>query len=139
MREPDFIIGGPERPYLMRWWIVRTNYLRVYLHRIMRDDDDRALHDHPWWNVSIVLRGGYREITKAGAKMRRPGSIVFRRATAAHRLELPVRNGGIRYCWSLFITGPRIREWGFYCPNGWRVWHEFVDTRDRGKVGRGCE
>lgn len=139
MREPDFIIGGPERPYMHRWWVVRTRFLRIYLHRIMRDDDDRALHDHPWWNISIVLRGGYREVTKTGAKMRGPGSIVFRRATTAHRLELPIKNGGIRYCWSLFITGPRIREWGFHCPHGWRVWHEFVDTRDRGQVGRGCE
>jgi hypothetical protein len=139
MRPPDFIIGGPERPYLLRWWLLRTKYLRIYLHKIMRDDDDRALHDHPWWNISIVLRGGYREVTAAGAEWRGPGSIVVRRATAAPRLELPVRNGGIRYCWSLFITGPRIREWGFHCPNGWRVWHEFVDTRDRGQVGRGCE
>jgi hypothetical protein len=140
MRAPDFIIGGPGSPYMFRWWIIpRNQFFNIYLHKILRDDDDRALHDHPWWNISIVLRGGYREITQAGAKMRRPGSIIFRRATDAHRLELPVRNGGISYCWSLFVTGRRIREWGFHCPQGWRVWHEFVDSRDKGQVGKGCQ
>jgi hypothetical protein len=139
-RPPDFIIGSADNPYLLRWWLLPRNHLfNVYLHHIKRDDDDRALHDHPWWNISIILKGGYDEITPTGRKLRRAGSVVFRRATTAHRLALPVINGGITYCWSLFITGPRIREWGFHCPQGWRVWHEFVDSKKRGQVGRGCE
>jgi len=139
VRAPDFVIGSRDNPYLLRWFLIpRNRWFNIYLHHIMRDDDDRALHDHPWWNVSIVLRGGYREVTPHGKKMRRPGSIVFRRATATHRLELPIVNGAIRYCWSLFITGPRLRVWGFHCPKGWVPWHEFVDETDTGNVGRGC-
>lgn len=138
-RKPDFIIGSPDHPYMLRWWIIpRNRFFNIYLHKILRDDDDRALHDHPWWNVSIVLRGGYREITPTGSKMRRPGSVVFRRATAIHRLELPVINATISYCWSLFITGRRVRTWGFHCPKGFVPWHEFVDESDHGNVGRGC-
>lgn len=138
-RRPDFIIGSAENPYMLRWWLIpRNGWFNVYLHQIRRDDDDRALHDHPWWNVSIVLRGAYREITPKGRFMRRAGSIVFRRATAAHRLELPVDGGGIRYCWTLFITGPRVRKWGFLCPKGWVPWDAFVDENDHGNVGRGC-
>src|SRR5690606_2800924 len=106
---------------------------------IRRDDDDRALHDHPWWNISILLRGAYEEITPRGTVTRRAPCIVFRRATDAHRLKLPIENGGIRYVWSLFITGKRVREWGCHCPQGWRVWQEFVDARNKGQVGRGCE
>lgn len=155
-RPPDFVIGEPDRPYLLRWWILpRNRFFNVYLHKILRDDDDRALHCHPWVNISIILKGGYIEVVPdlrarktpftriwdlpQIRKRRRPGSIVFRRATDAHRLELPVEGGGIRYCWSLFITGPRIREWGFHCPHGWRVWHEFVDPKNVGQRGRGCE
>lgn len=39
---------------------------------------------------------------------------------------------------SLFIAGPKVREWGFHCPNGWVHWREFT-AGDRGElVGRGC-
>lgn len=138
-RRADFVIGSPDHPYLLRWWLIRNRFFNVYLHHIRRDDDDRALHDHPWWNVSILLRGAYEEITPRGTVRRQAPCVVFRRATDAHRLKLPIENGGIRYVWSLFITGPRVREWGFICPQGWRVWHEFVDARDKGRIGRGCE
>lgn len=32
------------------------------VHNVKRSDYDRCLHDHPWWNISIVLRDGYWEI-----------------------------------------------------------------------------
>ncbi|MDO8421137.1 MAG: hypothetical protein Q7S99_03150 [Parvibaculum sp.] len=137
-RAPDFIIGGAVNPQLNRWFVVPRNaFGNIYLHQILRSDDDTALHDHPWFNISIVLQGFYWEYV-AGEyrpKLRRAGSIVFRRATVAHRLELGDTNTP---CWTLFITGPRIREWGFHCPKGWRPWQEFVDARDIGAVGRGC-
>lgn len=140
-RPPDFVIGPRETPYLRRWWLIpRNRWFNIYLHEIRRDDDDRALHDHPWWNVSIVLRGAYREITDTYRKIRSAGSVVLRRATDSHRLELPIGyyGPGIRYCWTLFITGPRIREWGFHCPKGWVPWRYFVDPDNPGDTGRGC-
>lgn len=156
MRKPDFIIGGADRPYMLRWWVIpRNRWFNIYLHKILRDDDDRALHDHPWWNVSILLRGSYIEVRPDPKKAPTPytriadmpttrrrrgvGSIVFRKATTCHRLELPVEGGGIRYVWSLFITGPVIRKWGFHCPRGWRYWQDFVASGDPGAVGKGCE
>lgn len=43
-------------------------------------------------------------------------------------------------CWTLFITGLKVREWGFYCPNGWRHWKLFCSNRgNNSTVGRGCE
>lgn len=32
----------------------------------------------------------------------------------------------------------RVREWGFYCPNGWRAWHQFVRPDAKGEIGNGC-
>lgn len=139
MRKPDFIIGARDNPYLLRWWILpRNRFFNIYLHHILRDDDDRALHDHPWWNISIILKGCYDEITPKRKFRRKRWSIVFRRATTSHRLVLPIINGGISFCWSLFITGPRVREWGFHCPKGWVHWKDFVDETDSGNVGIGC-
>jgi hypothetical protein len=142
-----FTIGEASRPYMLRWWVIpRNRFFNIYLHRIERSDDDRALHDHPWLNCSIVLRGGYREVMPEHAPSvswpvppqrnvwRGPGSIVLRRPSAAHRLE--VADG--RACWSLFITGPNVRDWGFWCPRGWKKWTDFVDMTNPGAIGPGC-
>lgn len=158
-RDADFAIGGKAQPYLLRWYLTpwsacyrdvpdgeRTWWQRlvmslpcVYLHWILRSDDDRALHDHPWCNASLLLRGSYIEHTiDAGGihhRMRRhAGSLVFRRARAAHRLEIDENA-----CWSLFVTGFRLRDWGFHCPNGWVHWREFTDPATGGATtGKGC-
>jgi hypothetical protein len=139
-RPPDFVIGGATDPYMLRWWIIpRNRFFNVYLHWFLRSDDDRALHDHPWVNASILLEGQYTEHTiSAGGvhqrKVYRAGAVKLRRSVAAYRVELT--DGP---CWSLFITGPNIRSWGFHCPNGWRPWKEFVSNKDNGSIGRGCE
>lgn len=138
-RNPDFIIGSPDRPYMLRWYLIpRNRWFNVYLHKIVRDDDDRALHDHPWWSVSLLLRGKYIEVTPAGlGVMYRHyglGSVIIRRPTHRHRLELPEG----KPAWTLFFTGPKVRTWGFWCPRGFVPWHEFVNQNDRGNTGRGC-
>ena len=137
-RPPDFIIGSAEDPYLRRWWLVpRNDTANIYLHEILKDDDDRALHDHPWDFFSVVLSGAYLEHSKNVGPLHRiyrKGDINAKKATDLHRLQ--VLEGPVI---TLVVTGPRIREWGFDCPNGWRHWKEFCDERDHGKVGRGCE
>lgn len=140
-RNPDFIIGSDEDPYMRRWWVIpRNKVFNIYLHHFLHSDDDRALHDHPWWNCSILLKGSYVEhtINAGGVNVRteyRAGNVKPRRAIAAHRVELT--DGP---CWSLFITGPVIRQWGFHCPSvGWRHWKVFTSPEAKGKIGRGCE
>lgn len=169
-RPPDFIIGTPESPYMRRWWVIpRNRVFNIYLHNVQRDDDDRALHDHPWWNVSIVLRGGYWEIKPLYRPLypdlaldmfhapnltriwRGPGSVVVRKATDAHRLALkeddtpvdgwgdPLHDPELVPSWSLFITGPNVRTWGFWCLKGWVPWQQFCAPGDSSQVGKGCE
>lgn len=132
LRDPDFIIG---ENYLRRWWIIPRNFsCNVYLHEINRSDDDRAMHDHPWDNRTVILQGGYIEHTPVGSVTRKAGDIIDRPADSVHRLEMIP---GVRTI-TLFTTGPVVREWGFACPNGWVPWRDFVDDRDAGQVGRGC-
>lgn len=133
-REPDFVIGPKVDPYMLRWWLVpRNDVFNIYYHMILHDDDDRALHDHPWPSFSILLKGSLREITPNGPIIYNQGACVYREAEHSHRLELidgvPAE--------TLFITGPKVREWGFHCPNGWRHFKDFVGG-DGGEVGRGC-
>lgn len=140
-RDPDVIIGEYENPYLYRWWLIPRNpVFNIYLHFFMRSDDDRALHDHPWWNLSILLEGSYTEHTiRAGGvnvrTVRRAGGMKLRTGSAAHRIEL--HDGP---CWTVFITGPRYRQWGFHCAEaGWVHWKKFVAADNPGAIGKGCD
>lgn len=140
---PHFVIG-PR--YLLRWYVIPRNpWLNVYLHQFLHDDEDRALHDHPWWFVSVMLKGGYFEVTQGNFIGRNAPSVVFRKATYAHRVVLPRRLGTdvVVPCWTLVITGRAVRDWGFHCPQGWKHWKEFTaydeGKGDYGQIGKGCE
>ena len=145
-RPPDFVIGGELHPYLRRWWVIpRNRFLNVYLHQFLRSDDDRALHDHPWANCSILLRGSYIEHTETGRRELQAPSVRLRLSGKfAHRIELLERRVAPwpafapQPCWTLFITGPRYREWGFLCPQGWVHWKRFTAADDPGAIGPGC-
>lgn len=129
-REPDTVIGAD---YLRRWWIIpRNDYSNVYLHQLNHDDDDRALHDHPADNTSLILEGSYREITPEGSFIRKAGDMVRRSATDPHRLEW------IEPVTSLFFMGPKYRNWGFHCPQGFVPWNQFVDPDNPALSGPGC-
>ncbi len=136
-RKPDMCIGGEKNPYIRRWYVISTPLFRIYLHNMLRDDDDRALHDHPWNNISIILKGGFVEHTPRGSYSRIPLSVTFRKATAAHRLELR-HHAGVRSSWSLFLTGRYQRKWGFHCPKGWIPYEQFVKPNAPGEIGAGC-
>lgn len=121
-RAPDFVVPG----YLERWFVVRSRrWGCIYVHRIIGSDDDRALHDHRSWNVSVVLAGWYLEHlageTKAG---RRGGDVIARRATTPHRISIATKS-----VLTLFLTGPHQREWGFVTEGGWVQHDQYLERR----------
>lgn len=138
-RDPDKLIGGREHPYLVRWHVIpRNRWLNVYLHLFLRSDDDRALHDHPWRSLSYMIRGRAWEVSRGadGTDHERKvetGQWVYRPAAYTHRMVIG------RPAVTLFLTGPKEREWGFHCPKGWRHWREYSAPDDTGMIGRGCD
>ena len=138
-------------PYMLRWWRIKRNaFFNVYYHIVRRSDDDTALHDHPWWNFSIVLEGGYYEhlIHEGGVHSRTfygAGSVRFRPSgNFAHRLELerypegaPFGMGGEeKPVFTIFITGPALRRWGFHHESGWVDAYEWDEFCERNDIGR---
>lgn len=139
------LINDEGDPYMLRYWLVPYTYqgshstdgcgpvkfwhrplawllqklgIAIRIHCIMRSDSDRALHDHPWDFVTVLLDGTYYEHRPvyddglyAGDSLTRyeAGSVLFRRASDLHRLEVPEG----QMVWTLFITGPRKQAWGF--------------------------
>jgi hypothetical protein len=117
---PRRVIGAERRsPLLIRYFLLRSSVLGIYLHKLCRSDEDRALHDHPWTFISVILTEGYIEHTPSGGRKVRPGSILYRPAEWQHRLELK------RPAWTLVFRFHRRREWGFHCPSGWLPWQQF--------------
>lgn len=166
--QPHQVIGDQPDPYLLRWYVIPRNPLfNVYLHKFLRDDDDRALHDHPWWFVSVILHGGYIEHTESPERAMvlrcrsalfdrrspwRHRSVAYRPAEWRHRVALPHgRNaaGAVDEsvprvpCWTLIITGRRSRTWGFWCPDfagrlgRRRVGEHFIPWDEFGDAGCG--
>lgn len=174
-RAPDFVVGtgNPQGPYLNRWFLTPwrrwqhelgkraeaaptwTNRAvarlarllpNVYLHQFLRDDDDRALHDHPSWGASLILDGAYIEHTVASGGIHRRarharGAFRYMPTHHAHRIELERDpHGSPKACWTLFAFGPTVREWGFHCPErGWVHWRRFTASGQPGEIGPGCD
>jgi hypothetical protein len=121
------VIGAdaPDGPLLIRYVLFRCAAWGVYLHHLMRSDHERALHDHPWPFVSIVLAGGYSEIHdqtldhREARQFRAPGSVLVRPAEWRHRFVLT------KPAWTLVIVGRRCRKWGFFTSKGWCWWRKY--------------
>ena len=118
-RAADVVIRAP---YLYRWHLAPKNrLLNVYLHRYHASDPGPELHDHPWHSLSYMIEGELREETPEGLVVRRAGDFVFRRAAQMHRVHLVGTQAT-----TLFITGPRFREWGFMTARGWVHWSDYL-------------
>lgn len=134
-----------EGVYLDRWGIRIPGLGAVLLHRMAAPDPGNELHDHPWEFLTIVLWGGYTEV-RADAQHAREDHcyIIFNRSlhaehrkpfrprrmrlSEAHRVTDIVR----KTSWSLVLTGPLRRDWGFYTRSrGW-VDHETYEHTPEG-------
>lgn len=121
------IVNCDRDPYLHRWFVIRTDRLGLFIHKFVRSDEDRALHDHPWDFLVIPVWRGYIEHRNArcticgqrnsfctrGQESRRVLPIVgtrFRRGEYRHRVELI--DG--KPSWSIFFRFRKRREWGFW-------------------------
>lgn len=145
MRPPDLTIGPKDRPQTLRWHLLRWRGWQIALHHWLRSDNDRALHDHTSWNISVLLWGTYREWFSHSWeaprwKLRIPLVPYFRRAGMPHRVEL--HRGKV---WTLWIRGPSAKDWYFWCSPSRKVhWRDYLNERDysvpgsTSTVGNGC-
>jgi hypothetical protein len=115
--------------YMRRWWLfnpypsgksgrggARHKWcpISIRVHHILRPDQDRHLHDHPWNARTVVLAGYYVETRGDGEEItRRTGSTATLRFGEFHRIS-EVSPGGVA---TLFITGRYRGTWGFKIPH----------------------
>lgn len=136
-----------DHPYANASWVLQIGYTEYQFARASRR---RALPDYR------------HDLLKREVK---EGQIVARWAKRAHRIELKrfqakvLDIGGksyvisnqigaqdarieerIPHAISLFFCGPRFHLWGFYCPQGFREYKQYIAEHSYGnRIGKGCE
>lgn len=169
--KPYFNLAVNGEPYMDRWWCMPRWCLKtvglgdgsselrpkswlpvvIRVHRIITSDSDRHLHDHPFDNISWLLRGGYWELLpvaidpqwsqepvsapnafavreKTSTVFRPEGSIIRRRASDRHAIRLVPG----QQVFSLFIQFRKCQPWGFYTPRGKVYWWDYSTVVEAG-------
>lgn len=118
----------------MRRWFFWCPWFGIRVHHILRSDPDEHVHSHPWAFISILLTGGYTEMTPLryvdgtlvpDAAGQVPTyhprwSILRRTSEDLHRLVLD------KPVWTLVFTGPKRKSWGFLTERGMVPWREYL-------------
>lgn len=122
-------------PYLERYYLFLKDRKRfpfnIFVHKFLKGDPD-DVHDHPWPYATLILRGGYYEWTpdfdSQGRKIgetrhwRGPGHFRVCSPNSYHRIEL---KPGVT-AWTLFMPGPKKREWGFLVNDKWIPHYKYL-------------
>lgn len=154
MRTPYWHIAGEDGSvYMERYWLFNPyptgndgagrrwgDWMpSIRIHRIMREDRDSHLHDHPWNARTFILRGWYQEErqrrhcgmsnwTATYLVMREPGDTARLNFGEYHRIQA-VSPGGV---WTLFITGRKRGTWGFLVDGTKAPWRAYLGIEKKG-------
>lgn len=137
------ITGRPgyfeEEVYLIRYFIFKSRFFNIYIHRFLRSDAD-DLHDHPWHFWTYMLQGAYTEMSPQGLTRRTTKKNKFKYMAPTHLHSVKVDKVILweersRAPLTLCITGPIQREWGFVrivdLPGldayRWMPWFEYLN------------
>lgn len=122
--------------YLRRWSLWLPFGISLKIHEIVRTDDDRCEHDHPWWFIRFILWGGYTEQINGKFIERKPWRPwAFWRIypclpSFRHRITYLPRGSN----WSFVICGKNTGRWGFYTKKGWVAWKKFTSAVTSARV-----
>ena len=103
----------------------------IRIHHILRRDDDRHMHDHPWDARTIILDGHYieRRLGQEGIFLiRKRGDTASLKFGEYHTITY-VPDGGV---WTLFITFGYKGTWGFLVDGKKVQWRDYLDIKPDG-------
>lgn len=119
--------------YMNRWWLFNAYqgadgaYLdsikwlpSIRVHQILRKDNAKHLHDHPWEARTIILQGGYTEETEDGTYLRKRGDTRAIRFAEYHHIQAV--HGPT---FTLFITWAYKGTWGFKVAGHKVPWRDY--------------
>lgn len=107
-------LGKSECPYAHRTYLIFFGY-SIRIHKWYRSDDKRYMHNHPWWFITFVIKGSYKDVSLGLFKdiyqndYLKRFHIRYRKPNHTHYVEIP--KGG---CTTILITGRKNKQWGFW-------------------------
>jgi hypothetical protein len=135
--------GNSNRLYLVRYIIIKSHYISIYIHRFLLSDQ-ADLHNHPWNFCSYVIRGGYTEVFFRGKvnssidpnfkpttnkRSTTENRFAFRKANDFHRVVLD-KEYSIKEIdkapLTFFVGFRRTQVWGFLSPKGFINWKTYL-------------
>jgi|LUME01.1.fsa_nt_gb hypothetical protein len=121
---------GQPAKYLERFYIVKTPFIEIMLHRFFMSDAGE-LHDHPWHSFGWILAKGYNEtvLDKNNQEItyfRSVGYFGARSAKSFHRVQLLA--DGVGTTWTVFVTLKRHKNWGFLTTKGWIPFNHYFKS-----------
>ena len=138
--KPMRLIEINGEPYLERYHVASLFGFKIWLHRFIRNDSERHLHNPPWHALSVILTGGYREIVALKGYRNwdiidyKRGQVNLIKADKTHRILQVDPN-----TWTLMLVSPRVRKNWFFINddgdkevgnNGGNDWHKTAWNRD---------
>ncbi len=133
-RAPDLAIHHSDAgPNLLRWYLTPRNEGGcVYLHQFTGIEGQEVPHCHPADSMSVCVFGhvvdeefGTVELTQNLITSAKYGTVRFRQGRNPHRIVSAFAGSE-----TLFFTGPRHREWGFYVKGEGRGMTKFYPWED---------
>ena len=139
------IVSKEGRVHFRRYRLLSTPWFNIFVHQILRSDEDLHFHDHPWHFTSYILKGTYYErwtkhpdhkfiyesqySSKPPMDGMRPRNKIKHHAQDAHSLTL------LTPCvWTLVFTSGRDRVWGYQTPQGWIDFKTYRQLKNEGKL-----
>lgn len=129
------IYDANGRLYMGRWWIVAPGtwqsrllqgltadrYESIRLHHINRPDNDRDLHNHPFYYRTFVLDGYYSEVRRDRKGVPSYWQILTAGKSSTGGIEMWHRIDDVspQGVWTFFCMGPNHDEWGFDTDDGY--------------------
>lgn len=140
------IVSKEGKVHFRRYRLLETPWFNIYIHQILRSDEDRHFHDHPWHFTSHILKGSYYErwteypdhkyefqsvwSSKPAMPGLRPRNVIKHHAQDTHSLTLLTPE-----VWTLVFTSGRERVWGYRLDDGsWIDFKSYRMLKNEGKL-----
>lgn len=128
-RPYQHIYGAQDKKlYMERYWLFnpylssgadrKTKWfpISIRIHKIVKPDNDRHMHDHPWNARTFIVKGWYREERINSAFLRQKGESCRLKFKEYHKITHVSYDG----VYTIFISGKYRGTWGFLV-NGLKI------------------
>lgn len=123
--------------YFRRYRLLQTPWFGIYVHQILKSDQERHPHDHPFSYSSLILSGAYHEdvwyspdFKKRLSQSYYQGDVVEHSKLDFHKISLLTKE-----VWTLVFASGRTRTWGYLLKDGsWIDHKEYRKLKNDGKL-----